>query len=65
MDQHLSQTDEKVVAKNVSSNEDATTMKQKQALQVLINGLELACKRGAFNMEEVASLYEAVRIFKS
>lgn len=37
---------------------------QKNALVVLINGLNLACKRGAFSLDEAAELNKAVKIFQ-
>ena len=38
---------------------------QKRALQVLINAVELACKRGAYSIAEAANLHEAIQIFQS
>lgn len=38
-------------------------MNQQQALEILINGIKVAQKRGAFELEEATLLGEAVRVF--
>lgn len=37
---------------------------QKSALQILVNGVELACKRGAYSISEAASLHQAISTFQ-
>ena len=37
---------------------------QKSALQILVNGVETACKRGAYSIAEAASLHQAITIFQ-
>ena len=38
---------------------------QKSALQILVNGVEMACKRGAFSIAEAASLHQAITVFQT
>ena len=36
---------------------------QQEAIKQLINGIQVACSRGAFKLEEAAVLYNAVSVF--
>ena len=38
---------------------------QKSALQILVNGVEMACKRGAYSIAEAASLHQAISVFQT
>ena len=40
-----------------------TAEEQNEALRILVQGLKLACKRGAFELEEAGVLAEKMKVF--
>jgi len=55
-----SQETEQISQPSISSIE---VTNQQQALSILFNGIEMAQKRGAFNLEEAEFLFRAKKMF--
>lgn len=48
---------------NINENEETQMTTQSQALGVLLNAIEIAQRRGAFNLEEAELLCRAKKMF--